>query len=726
MKKVFLLGFLYILILPIHTQTPPQSGNWSVVFEDEFSGTSLDLNKWQIETGRGRHQEWFDPDNVSVANGNLILSADHDPRSFTGYPGPITKQYSGSEVTTRSDAGNFKYGYFEARMRVPNHNGPGYFPAFWLTLKNDAIQNRTWPPELDVVEFSGNGSMEPHGTNFRITCDEDGGWPDRGYYWPSAIAAPDQYHVYGMEWNEFEVKWYVDNIFVGTTLTEDVPHDLMRVFFSMQVSWLPANSSGLPLGNTNDPLRKLYVDYVKVWKKNGTPIERNYEKWGRLWNNSDSGVIGGWNLDDEDRHFSGDYNGDGKTELLSISHDNYWSKVHACSSPGPVTNWDQLNHNGGNRYLGPWWIASGDQFLPGDFDGDGKDEVLCIHENNVHSNLLQLNGITWTSDDWQQNNGFLTSWKLTSGDRYYVNDFNGDGKDDLICFSANSQRYRILSFDGTVWVTLMSEFSGRITPTNGSYWNIGNADKVMVGDFDGNNRGDILLVHGNYAKLYEFHNNQWITKFATGSGQLESSWTLSPGDRFYTHDMDSNGTSELFCISGDNKYEKVLRFHQGHWQVTWNNFGSYQIYNRDLAASDKFLFGDFTHNAATEVLWIKKSWSRCSTTHAYLHEMPEFTYTIFPNSPEFNRQASSISDSSDQNKSFTIYPNPSNGQLTIELNQDGLDTGVFIRNHLGQVVFRQLDISPRTEINLSDLPKGVYVVELMVGNQRSLKKIILQ
>ena len=54
---------------------------WNLVFEDEFSGNSLDLSKWSYQTGasgwgNNELQNYTDRvDNVNITNGNLEIIA---------------------------------------------------------------------------------------------------------------------------------------------------------------------------------------------------------------------------------------------------------------------------------------------------------------------------------------------------------------------------------------------------------------------------------------------------------------------------------------------------------------------------------------------------------------------------------------------------------------------------------------------------------------------------
>jgi hypothetical protein len=66
-----------------------------------------------------------------------------------------------------------------------------------------------------------------------------------------------------------------------------------------------------------------------------------------------------------------------------------------------------------------------------------------------------------------------------------------------------------------------------------------------------------------------------------------------------------------------------------------------------------------------------------------------------------------------------IYPNPTNGNFSIKGNKI---KGVEVINMSGNIVFS----SKQTEINLSDLPKGIYIIKIFSDFHITTKKLILE
>jgi subtilisin family serine protease len=75
-----------------------------------------------------------------------------------------------------------------------------------------------------------------------------------------------------------------------------------------------------------------------------------------------------------------------------------------------------------------------------------------------------------------------------------------------------------------------------------------------------------------------------------------------------------------------------------------------------------------------------------------------------------------------QSGTLSAYPNPTNGALTLDFASETLGNGIItVANSHGEVVF-QKPISKAQEIlsqrvNLSELPKGIYIVRISIGNE---------
>lgn len=80
---------------------------------------------------------------------------------------------------------------------------------------------------------------------------------------------------------------------------------------------------------------------------------------------------------------------------------------------------------------------------------------------------------------------------------------------------------------------------------------------------------------------------------------------------------------------------------------------------------------------------------------------------------------------------FSVYPNPSNGQFTVSITNTGSKTvSISIVNILGETVYTFSDNncpdSVNKQINLENIPAGIYFIKLDTGKDINTQKIIIQ
>jgi hypothetical protein len=75
---------------------------------------------------------------------------------------------------------------------------------------------------------------------------------------------------------------------------------------------------------------------------------------------------------------------------------------------------------------------------------------------------------------------------------------------------------------------------------------------------------------------------------------------------------------------------------------------------------------------------------------------------------------------------FKIFPNPSEGIFTLELNETFEQADVIVVDVLGKIVFSEKKLEASTQIDLSDYPAGMYFIKLVKDNVFKTEKIIKQ
>jgi hypothetical protein len=88
----------------------------------------------------------------------------------------------------------------------------------------------------------------------------------------------------------------------------------------------------------------------------------------------------------------------------------------------------------------------------------------------------------------------------------------------------------------------------------------------------------------------------------------------------------------------------------------------------------------------------------------------------------------SLATSVDENEksTFTIYPNPSNGEFVIRLSENNSsDKLITVTNLLGQEVYRSVSNKQYYYINLKNVDKGIYLIRISSSNSDIIKKLII-
>jgi beta-glucanase (GH16 family) len=267
-------GYTVIPSSPPPSNPPPDQGQWTLVWNDEFDGANgslPDASKWKFDIGVGE-DGWGNneletytnrPENAYLQDGMLVIKAIKE--TYTNPADGRRCDYTSARMTT---AGLFQqvYGRFEARIRIPY--GQGLWPAFWM-LGNDFGQV-PWPNcgEIDIMENIGSEPATIHGTV------HGPGYSDSGltgsYILPGGQRFADDFHVFAAEWEQSEIRFYVDSILYHTVTPADLPAGKAWVFdhpfFLLLNVAVGGEWPGNPDASTFFP-QTMTVDYVRVYQR---------------------------------------------------------------------------------------------------------------------------------------------------------------------------------------------------------------------------------------------------------------------------------------------------------------------------------------------------------------------------------------------------------------------------------------------------------------------------
>lgn len=238
---------------------------------DEFDGTELNRNDWNVELHEpgwvnAELQKYVDSeDNIYLEDGKLVIK----PIQTKNADG--TYSYTSGRVNTQGKH-DFKYGLFEARVKVPE--GKGYLPAFWLMPTTENIYGQ-WPRcgEIDIMEVHGSKTDTAYGTIHYGNPHKE----NQSTYVLEDSSFADEYHTFAVEWEPGKIKWYVDGRLYHETddwysategqgeITYPAPFDqpfYMILNLAVGGSWV-----GYPDETTDFENQAYEVDYVRVYQK---------------------------------------------------------------------------------------------------------------------------------------------------------------------------------------------------------------------------------------------------------------------------------------------------------------------------------------------------------------------------------------------------------------------------------------------------------------------------
>jgi hypothetical protein len=253
----------------LEAQSTP-SAKYVLQWSDNFAGGVLDVTKWNYRTDIKAKSAQL-PANVSVDTGghmNVALRQQH----FAG------QEFTGGGIVSKA---SFRYGYFQVKAKTTTN--PGWHSAFWMFAGSGATTYASGAfTEIDDFEIDSGapdvismGMLDwLHGkvvASKRCNANYKPGWSTaRGY------------HIYGLEWTEQEITYYLDG---SKICTQPYPptqytHDPLNIWltaigYSSEVA-VKDPSSSVSFAQVAFYIRDYYIG-------NGEP---GYVEYGSGWQGS--------------------------------------------------------------------------------------------------------------------------------------------------------------------------------------------------------------------------------------------------------------------------------------------------------------------------------------------------------------------------------------------------------------------------------------------------------
>ncbi len=262
--RCILLLLFWCLLIPASAQ------DYQLVFADEFDGTAVDPANWTFLLGDGtdvglppgwgnNELQYYREENTTVAGGLMTITAKEE--FFSG------NNYTSSRLITENKQ-DFTYGRMEMRAKLPI--GQGIWPAFWMFFTAPG-EYGGWAAsgEIDIMEYIGSKPNEIFGTIHYGQPFPGNVFSSIDYILPSGTFN-DDFHVFAIEWEPGEIRWFVDNILFATQNSwwsnggpNPAPFDQdFHLLLNLAVG---GNLPGNPDATTVFP-QEYIIDYVRVYE----------------------------------------------------------------------------------------------------------------------------------------------------------------------------------------------------------------------------------------------------------------------------------------------------------------------------------------------------------------------------------------------------------------------------------------------------------------------------
>ena len=371
-----------------------QASDGELLWSDEFSsGTQPNRAVWSYDIGTGVNgwgnwelQEYTDSiDNARIEDGQLVISV-RERRI-----GATRTGFTSARLKTQ-DKVMFKYGYVEARIKMPNLQN-GLWPAFW-TLGNN-FSRVGWPAcgELDILEMGWRDAVRDGVVNRWVASAAH--WENNGQHalyprtYSRGLVEPQnitgEYQIFAMDWTPDQVITYLNgkelwrmDIDLATCTDCQELHQPHFMILNVAVGGTYPNMSNQ--AQVTAPLpAEMKVDYIRIYDNGFTEVSGP----GVVEQTPDIGPAhsGSWYQPAQDGHgFALEFGEDPDGNPLAVAYwyiyDNLGNPIFMVGSGVPEGNQVTIN------FVSPIGMTFG-EFLPGDVQRpSGGVGVFKFSSNN--------------------------------------------------------------------------------------------------------------------------------------------------------------------------------------------------------------------------------------------------------------------------------------------------------------------------------------------------------
>jgi hypothetical protein len=281
------------------------------------------------------------------------------------------------------------------------------------------------------------------------------------------------------------------------------------------------------------------------------------------------------------RALTGDFNGDGRSDIFSFSPGTARAWVALASSSGWTT--PCFGGEGFNGY--DFWDLN-DEALVLDYNGDNRDDLLFYRPGGGVAYLMRSNG-NGTFTTVHVGGGIAGYDMWDSRDLAVRLDFNADGRDDLLTYRQGS---------GVIYIA-RSEGDGNFTNVYASaegiagYGMQGYTDQVLILDYDGDYKDDVLVYRAGFgvAALARSRGDGHFDTVIDSTNGIGGYDLADLDDRILAFDYDGDNRDDLFLYRPGSQAAWVLRSEGGgafaakHMGTSLGGFDFAELRDRAIA-----------------------------------------------------------------------------------------------------------------------------------------------
>ncbi len=222
---------------------------------DEFEAKEVNTDRWYPNNPgwKGRQPTQFHESNVTLEDGYAVFRINQhgDEELLDGYT------HSAGFLVSKD---TFKYGYFEARLKL--NNSP-WVAGFWMSNHEN-----NWWTEIDICENCPGAAKNINNLNSNVhvfMSPKDQGDVKKHFsigkkhYVPFRLE--EDFHVWGLEWDEDFIRFYIDGV-LFREVENTHWHQPLRININNESNkWFDALPDDSKVNET------YLVDYFRVWTK---------------------------------------------------------------------------------------------------------------------------------------------------------------------------------------------------------------------------------------------------------------------------------------------------------------------------------------------------------------------------------------------------------------------------------------------------------------------------